>query len=155
MTLGEFGNAISLDDTELRRSYELADRYAIGNDLWQWLGLTPTSNLGCYCVMAGLSPDAMVTFPSRLKYTSRAYPVYLAGNLQYMTYDPDTGRFDLRANAATVARGDDRHATLLYVPAAVTKPIWAEGALLKVRDRGDGSRDVLVYPKGGDYHVHS
>lgn len=152
--VGEFGNAIPLDDTELRKSYELADQYAIGNEVWQWKGLTPASNLGCYCIMAGLDPNDVTTFPSRLKYSSRAYPVYLAGTLQGLRYDPDGGHFELRANAAAVARGDDRHATLLYVPAAVSGVVWASGARLKVLPRGDGSRDVFVYPKGGDYRVH-
>jgi endoglycosylceramidase len=153
--VGEFGNDVTDDDSLLRGHYQYSDANAIGNALWAWKGLQLTSDKNCYCVMEGPQPDQLRTFPSRLKFTARAYPLYLAGTLQGLGYDPDTGGFDLRASSAAVTRGDSGHATVLYVPAAVTAPVQAEGAELEVLPRGDGSRDVYAYPTGGAYRVHT
>ena len=68
---------------------------------------------------------------------------------------PDTPGFDLQATAPAVAVGDDAHATVMYVPAAVTAPLQVEGAQLRTQSRGDGARDVYVYPAGGAYRVHT
>lgn len=153
--VGEFGNDVADDDTLLRGHYQYDDQYAIGSALWAWKGLQPASEPHCYCVMQGPAPDDVVTLPSRLKFTARAYPLYTAGTLQSLSYDPDHGGFDLRATAPAVAPGDSAHATLLYVPAAVTAPLQVQGAQLQQVERGDGSRDVYVYPAGGDYRVHT
>lgn len=37
-----------------------------------------------------------VAFPSRVRVTDRAYPVYLAGTLRGLSYDPNTAGVDLR-----------------------------------------------------------
>lgn len=153
--VGEFGNDVTDDDTLLRGHYQYADSNAIGNALWAWKGLQAIDSTDCYCDIQGPQPDQLYTFPSRLKFSARAYPVYTAGTLQSLSYDPDTPGFDFQASAAAVNPGDADHATLLYVPAAVTAPLQAEGALLQVHARGDGARDVYVYPTGGSYRVHS
>jgi endoglycosylceramidase len=154
--VGEFGNGVSDDDTLLRGHYQYQDLDATGSALWSWesLGATNTDAVN-FCVVQGATPSTVVTFPSRLKFTSRVYPMYTAGTLQSLSYDPDKAGFDLQASSTAVSPGDTGHATLLFVPAAVTAPIQAEGAQLQLIPRGDGSRDLYVYPAGGAYHVHT
>jgi endoglycosylceramidase len=153
--VGEFGNDVTDDDTLLRGHYQYADANAIGNALWAWKGLQAIDSKDCYCDLQGPQPDRLYTFPSRLKFSARAYPVYTAGTLQSLGYDPDQPGFDLQASSSAVNPGDVDHATVLYVPAAVTAPLQVEGASLQVQPRSDGSRDVYVYPAGGAYRVHT
>jgi endoglycosylceramidase len=153
--IGEFGNDVTEDDTLLRGHYQYADANAIGNALWAWKGLQAADSTHCYCDLQGPQPDQLYTFPSRLRFTARAYPQYTAGTLQSLNYDPDQAGFDFQATAPAVSPGDADHATVLYVPAAVTAPLQVEGATLDVQPRGDGSRDAYVYPAGGAYRVHT
>ncbi|HZR36789.1 MAG TPA: cellulase family glycosylhydrolase [Nevskia sp.] len=153
--VGEFGNDVTDDDTLLRGHYQYADANAIGNALWAWKGLQAIDSEHCYCDLQGPQPDQLHAFPSRVKFTARAYPVYLAGTLLSLGYDPDAGGFDLRASSGPVGAGERSRATVLYVPAAVTAPLQVEGAVLEELPRGDGSRDVYVYPSGGTYRVHT
>ncbi len=153
--IGEFGNDVTDDDSLLRGHYQYDDQYAIGSTVWAWKGLQATSSTDCYCDLQGPAPTDLVSFPSRRKFTSRVYPVYTAGTLQSLSYDPDSGAFDLQASSPAVSPGDTGHATLLYLPAAAAAVPQAEGAQLRVIERGDGSRDVYVYPSGGAYRVHS
>lgn len=154
--VGEFGNNVADDDTLLRDHYTQNDAYAIGSALWNWKVFQPTDSTFCYCDLQGPAPDTLVPFASRRKFSSRVYPLYTAGTLQSLQYDPDTASFDLRASTPTaVDVGDTNHATVLYVPAAVTAPISAEGAQLQTIRRDDGARELYVYPTGGDYRVHS
>jgi len=154
--VGEFGNSVSDDNTLLRDHYQYQDQDAIGSSLWAWKSPSqPNTVAPGWCVMQGSTPFDVVTFPSRLKFTSRVYPQYTAGSLQSLTYDPDSATFDLQANSPLVNPSDTNHATLLYVPAAVIAPVKAEGAQLNVIQHNDGSRSVYVYPSGGAYHVHT
>ena len=154
--VGEFGNGVADDSTLLQGHYQYQDQDAIGSSLWAWKS-PPGANTVApgWCVMQGSTPFDVVTFPSRLQYTSRVYPLYTAGSLQSLSYDADNATFDLQATATAVTPGDTGHATLLYIPVAVTAPIQAEGAQMQTVNRGDGSRYVYVYPAVGAYHIHT
>ncbi|MGH8506692.1 MAG: cellulase family glycosylhydrolase [Stenotrophobium sp.] len=153
--VGEFGNGVSDDDTILRGHYQYADQYAIGNSLWLWKqDATDAKNSDGFSVLHGPFPPG-AAFPSRIKFTARAYPVYTAGSMQSFSYDPDTASFDLKATSAAVTPGDRAHATLVFLPAAATAALQVEGAQYEMLDRGDGSHDLYIYPDGGDYHVHA
>jgi len=152
--VGEFGNGVSDDATILRGHYQYEDQYTIGSSLWLWKQDGNADNSDGFSVMHGPFPIG-VAFPSRVKYTSRIYPVYTAGILQSLNYDPDQGTFDMVASSAAVAVGDSSHATLLFVPAAFTAPLQVDGAQTQRIERSDGSRRLYVYPAGGVYHIHS
>src|SRR5205807_8883172 len=77
-----------------------------------------------------------------------------AGHPASVRDGPDSAARELRARSARVAVGDQTHAPLLFVPAASGGEVVAEGAAVQVFDRGGGAREVYVYPRGGDYHVH-
>jgi endoglycosylceramidase len=153
--VGEFGNDVTDDNTLLRDHYQYQDQYAIGSGIWAWKGLQPTTDTDCYCDLQGPTPTDLYAFPSRIKFTARVYPLYTAGTLQSLSYDPDNATFTLQATSPAVAAGDTAHATQLYIPAVVTAPLQAQGATLQTFERGDGSRDVYVYPTGGAYSVHN
>src|SRR5206468_2047904 len=91
--------------------------------------------------------------PLRIKYTSRAFPLYTAGTLTSFTYNPDAATFELKAASAPVAVGARDGATVVFVPKAVNASIGASGAKLQMLARGDGSRIVYAYPAGGSYRV--
>jgi endoglycosylceramidase len=154
--VGEFGDAVADDDNLLASHYQYQDQDAVGSSLWAWKSLPGANTVAPgWCVMQGDSPFDVVAFPSRVKYTSRVYPVYTAGTLQSLSYDADDAGFDLQASSPAVSPGDAQHAMILYVPAAVTAPIQVEGASLQSYDRGDGSRQLYVYPSGGSYRLHT
>jgi hypothetical protein len=88
-----------------------------------------------------------------LRYVARPFPLAVAGELRGYAYDVDRRALDLRAASSRVAFGDRAHATVLFVPAAVTAGLRAEHARLEVFDRGDGAREAYVYPRGGPYRV--
>ena len=151
--VGEFGNDSSQDGTLLRGHYEYQDLYGIGGAVWSWKGLQATSDADCWCDLEGPSPTDLHAFPSRRQFTSRVYPLYLAGSLQSLNYDPIDGSFELYASAPAVVPGDDAHATVLYVPAAAAAPLKVVGAKLVSVEIGGGAREVYVYPVGGAYSV--
>src|SRR6202011_2485573 len=91
--------------------------------------------------------------PRRIKFVGRAYPLAVAGDLRSFSYDPDHSLFDLHASSPPVGFGDRAHATVIFVPASSTAGVLAQGARLEVFDRGP-SREVYVYPTGGDYRVY-
>lgn len=153
--VGEFGNNISDDDSILRGHYQYSDQYAIGNSLWLWKqDAYDPKNADGFAVLHGPFPPGSA-FPSRVKFTERAYPVYTAGTLSSFSYNPDTAAFDLQADSPAVAVGDRAHATLVFLPAVVTATPQAEGAHTEILDRGDGSHDLYIYPDGGAYRVHT
>ena len=152
--VGEFGNGVSDDATILRGHYQYEDQYSIGSSLWLWKQDGNADNSDGFAVMHGPFPTG-VAFHSRVNYTSRIYPLYTAGTLQSLNYDPDQGSFDMVASSAAVAAGDNSHATLLFVPSAFTAPLQVDGAQKQLIERSDGSRQLYVYPAGGVYRIHS
>ena len=164
--VGEFGNSPPDDETILRNHYLLQDMDQVGGTLWLWKenanDVVGNAQWGIFKGPFGAGTPK----PTRIKFTDRAYPLFTAGHLKSFSYNPDSPGFDLQAllppgtPAATagctaVGFGDRSHATVIFVPASVTSPIAATGAQLQVFDRGDGSREVYVYPTASPYHVFS
>ncbi len=148
---GEFGVGVASDETTLREHYESQDGLGVGGVLWVWKADGDVKT-GAFSAMQG--PFGRGTpFPSRVKFTDRAYPIATAGTLRSLRYDPDHAIFELTATSPPV--GDRAQATLLYVPAASTAPISATGARLEVVPLAGGAREAYVFPNGGDYRVYS
>jgi len=151
--VGEFGCDPSEDNTLLEQYYAQQDVLGLGGALWLWKenanDAFPTQFWGVYGPPFGTG----IPQPNRIRITSRAYPETLAGSLVSLTYDDQHGSFDMRATSAAVTTGDLRRATLVFVPASATGTVVATGASLQVFDRGGGSREVYVFPRGGDYEV--
>jgi endoglycosylceramidase len=144
--VGEFGNDPADDDTLLRTSYELQDRYGVAGTLWLW------KENGRWGV-EGPPFGPGTPQEHRLRYVARPFPLAVAGELRRYAYDVDRRTLDLRATARRVAFRDRARATVLFVPAAVTAGLRAEHARLEVFDRGGGAREAYVYPRGGPYRV--
>jgi hypothetical protein len=142
--VGEFGNGVEQDDVVLRAHYANQDADVIGSSLWVW-------KQDSFSVYHGPFGDG-VPFASRVKFTSRAYPLFTAGSLSSLAYEPDSGGFDLRATSAAVPAGDRAHATVLFVPAVSRGVVIATGATVDTVDV-PGGRIAFVSPSGGDYHV--
>jgi endoglycosylceramidase len=149
--VGEFGDSPSDDHTVLSAHYLEQDTYDLGGTLWVWKenanDLQPTSAWGVYDPPFGAgTPNA-----ERLRLTSRAYPIYTAGTVTSLSYNAGTGAFRLRAKSPLVHANDDAHATVIYLPPAVSSHVTVTGALLKVVDRSGGGRLAYLYPRGGGY----
>jgi hypothetical protein len=86
-------------------------------------------------------------------YTSRAFPLYTAGDLRSFAYDPASAGFDLQGESAPVAVGAHNLATVIFVPTAVSASVRVTGARLRTVSRADGSRILYVWPSGGPYRV--
>ena len=61
---------------------------------------------------------AMIDQAEKVTLTSRAFPIFTAGALQSLAYDPARGTFDIRAVSPAVAYGDRSRATVVFVPSA-------------------------------------
>jgi hypothetical protein len=85
-----------------------------------------------------------------VRYVARPFPLAVAGELHSYAYDVDRRTL---AASSRVAFRDRAHATVLFVPAAVTADLRAEHARLEVFDRGGGAGEAYVYPRGGPYRV--
>ncbi|GAC1329471.1 MAG: hypothetical protein NVSMB17_05900 [Candidatus Dormibacteria bacterium] len=146
--VGEFGNDVPDDGTILRAHYANSDADAIGNSLWVWKADTGAN----FSVYHGPFGEG-VPFPSRVKFSSRAYPLFTAGTLEGVDFNPDTGAFKVRATAPPGAGcGDRATATVVFVPAAATGAVVATNAALEVL-AVPGGRLAFVYPAGGAYTV--
>jgi endoglycosylceramidase len=151
--IGEFGNSPSDDNTILRASYELQDRYGLGGTLWLWKENANDINRATFWGVYGPPFPPGTAQPLRIMYTSRAFPLYTAGNLGSFSYDPISASFDLQAESPPVPSGAHNLATVIFVPSAVSGSVAATGARLQTVSRGDGTRIVYVWPVGGPYDV--
>jgi endoglycosylceramidase len=149
--VGEFGNGVDQDDTLLRTQYANQDRLAVGGALWYWKGFASLD--GHWSVLYDDASHVDAAYPSRVKFTDRAYPIYLAGRIQSLSYDPDTGGMLLRASSRRVPASRPGRATVVYIPAAATGEVTAAGAAVDVIPGPGGGREALVYPSGGPYQV--
>jgi endoglycosylceramidase len=152
--IGEFGNNPQDDDTLLTTSYQLQDKYALGGTLWLWKENRNDTNPNAFWGVYGPPFGQGTLQPKRLALTSRAFPLYTAGQLQSMSYDPPTGSFDIHASSATVPCGDRSRAMLAFIPRAYSGAVTAQNAHVEVFER-DGSREAYVYPDGGAYRLFS
>jgi endoglycosylceramidase len=151
--IGEFGNNPSDDSTLLRASYELQDRYGIGGALWLWKENANDINRAVFWGVYGPPFPPGTPQPLRISYTSRAFPLFTAGDLTSFSYDASSASFDLRAQSPPVPPRSRARATVIFIPRAVTGAVAATGARLRTLSRGDGSRVAYVWPTGGPYHV--
>src|SRR5205823_11321091 len=135
-------------------SLQLQDKYALGGTLWLWKENRNDTNPDAFWGVYGPPFGQGTPQPKRIALTSRAFPLYTAGKLDSMTYDPAGGSFDARATSPRVECGDRDHAALVFVPRAYSGPVSAEHARVETFDR-DGAREAYVYPDGGAYRVHS
>lgn len=147
--IGEFGNDVPDDEVILRAHYDNADADAIGSSLWIWKA-DRRANFSVYHDPFG----AGTPFPSRVKFTSRAYPLFTAGTLTGLVYNPDQGSFAVHATSTAVPCGARQRATVVFVPAVYHGAIVARGAALEVV-AVSGGRLALAYPSGGPYSVSS
>ncbi len=139
--VGEFGNNPQDDDTLLTTSYRLQDQYGVGGAIWLWKENANDVNQAVNWSVYGNA--------KRIRLAARAYPLFLAGELRSMSYDPPTGSFDIRATAKHAVRyGDRAHATIVFVPHSV--PVAVENA----RAQRFG-HELYVYPRRGAYRIHS
>jgi endoglycosylceramidase len=151
--IGEFGNNPSEDNTLLRTSYELQDLYGLGGSLWLWKENANDINRAVFWGVYGPPFPPGTPQPSRILYTSRAFPVYTAGDLTSFAYDPNSASLDLRAQSPPVPAGVRSQATVIFVPSAVTASVAATGARLRTVLQSNGSRIVYAWPTGGPYRV--
>jgi endoglycosylceramidase len=150
--VGEFGNSPQDDAALLAPSYALQDKYGLGGAIWLWKENANDVNGAVNWSVFGPPFGHGTPNPARMPIVTRAYPLFLAGELKSMTYDPPTRGFDIRASSAAVACGDRAHATLVFVPGST--PVAVENARAEAFDR-PGGREVYVYPDGGAYRVRS
>jgi endoglycosylceramidase len=151
--VGEFGNNPADDGTILRTSYELQDLYGLGGALWLWKENANDVNRAVFWGVYGPPFPPGTPEPSRITYTSRAFPLYTAGDLRSFTYDPASASFDLQAQSPPVPVGVRNLATVIFLPRAVSASVGVTGARLRTALRGDGSRIVYAWPIGGPYRV--
>jgi len=149
--VGEFGNGVGQDNTLLRNQYSNQDRLAVGGALWYWKGFASLD--GHWSVLYDDATHVDAPYPSRVKFTDRAYPIYTAGRLESLAYDPDTGHFTLQARSRRVSPGMAGRATVVYLPAVVRAPVEVSGASVSVISAPGGAREAFVYPRGGTYSV--
>jgi endoglycosylceramidase len=151
--IGEFGNNPADDGAVLRTSYELQDRFGLGGALWLWKENANDVNRAVFWGVYGPPFPPGTAQPQRILYTSRAFPLYTAGDARSFSYDPVAASFDLRAESPPVAPGARNLATVIYVPSGVGASIAATGARLRIVRRADGSRIVYAWPLGGGYRI--
>jgi len=151
--IGEFGNNPADDNTLLRTSYELQDSYGLGGALWLWKENANDINRAAFWGVYGPPFPPGTAQPLRIMYTSRAFPLYTAGELRSFAYDPRAASFDLHAESPRVSPGVRSLATVIYLPSAVTAGVAATGAVLRTISRSDGSRMIYASPQGGPYRV--
>lgn len=151
--VGEFGNNPSDDDTLLRTSYALQDRHGVAGTLWLWKENANDVDQSVFWGVYGPPFGPGIPQQHRLRYVDRAFPLAIAGTLRSFSYDPDRAAFTLRASSRRVGTRQPARATVVFVPAAVTAPVRARGASVRVFDRAGGAREAVVFPRGGAYSV--
>lgn len=151
--VGEFGCSPADDDTLLEQYYAEQDASDIGGALWLWKENANDVEADQFWGVYGPPFGAGTPQVNRIRITARAYPEMVAGSLESMRYDDRGPGFDIRATGPAVADGALAAATVIFVPAAVTGDVIATGAGVQIYDRGGGSREVYVFPRGGDYEV--
>lgn len=157
--VGEFGNAVPDDPTVLSAHYQNQDANDIGSGLWVWKADADRPDAvdhSSFSVMHGPFGEG-VAYPSRAEYTSRAYPVYLAGSLTAMSYNAPSATFELRAAVPAAPRmgrcDGGRQATVIFIPAPTSGPVSVTGSTVSVTTTSDGNRIATVFPDGGAYSV--
>ncbi len=150
--IGEFGCNPSDDRTVLSAHYGEQDAFGLGGALWLWKENANDTNPSVFWGVYGPPFGPGVPQPNRIRLTSRPYPIYTAGTLLSLSYQPGSRQFALRAVSRRIRAGDDARATVIYIPSAVKGPVRATGARLLVL-ASPGGRIAHVFPDGGNYAV--
>lgn len=155
--VGEFGNAVPDDATVLAGHYQNQDADDIGSGLWVWKADADRPDAvdhSSFSVMHGPFGEGF-PYPTRVEYTSRAYPVYLSGSLVTMSYDASAGTFVLRAEApaARDRSGAGGRTTVIFIPEAASGALSVTGATVSVTTTADGNRVATLSPAGGAYSL--
>ncbi len=151
--IGEFGNNPADDNTVLRTSYELQDRYGVGGALWLFKENANDVNRAVFWGVYGPPFPPGSAQSLKIFYTSRAFPLYTAGELKSFKYDPGATSFQLQGQSPPVPAGERTRASVIFLPSAVSAGVGATGARLRTLARSDGSRIVYAWPTGGPYSV--
>jgi hypothetical protein len=138
----------------LSAHYLEQDVFGLGGSLWLWKENANDINRSQFWGVYGPPFGPGVPQPERVRLTSRAYPLYLAGNLRRLSYNPSSGRFTLTARARRVAFGDDSRATVVYIPRTVRGRVHVRGAR-SFSVRWAGARLIYLFPTGGSYWLSS
>ena len=152
--IGEFGAGPSDTRTVLSAHYLEQDAFGLGGSLWLWKENANDINQSQFWGVYGPPFGPGVAQPERIRLTARAYPLYLAGNLRRLSYDPSNGRLTLSATSRRVAFGDDSRATVVYIPGTVPERVHVSGARSFSVPRA-GGRLIYVFPTGGSYRLTS
>jgi endoglycosylceramidase len=153
--IGEFGNNPSDDATVLKTSYELQDHFGVAGTLWLWKENANDINRTVFWGVYGPPFPPGEAQASRILYTSRAYPLFTAGDLSSLSYDAEAASFELQAESTPASSSLRSAATVIFVPRAVGSPIAATGAKLRTVIHADGSRTAYAWPLGGAYRVYT
>ena len=152
--IGEFGAGPSDTRTVLSAHYLEQDAFGLGGSLWLWKENANDTSPSQFWGVYGPPFGPGVPQPLRILLTSGAYPLYLAGNLRRLSYDPSNGRLTLSATSRRVAFGDDSRATVVYIPGTVPERVHVSGARSFSVPRA-GGRLIYVFPTGGSYRLSS
>jgi endoglycosylceramidase len=149
--VGEFGNAVDQDETLLRSQYSNQDRLGVGGALWYWKGFAALD--GHWSVLYDDSTHTDTPYPSRVKFTDRAYPIYTAGRLNSVAYNPDSHTFTMTASSPRISPSHPEQATVIYIPASATGAVRTSRAWGRIVPAPGGAHEAYVFPRGGAYTV--
>ena len=152
--VGEFGCGPPDTSTVLRAHYREQNAFGLGSALWLWKENANDTNPSQFWGVYGPPFGPGVPQPLRILLTSGPYPLYLAGNLRRLNYDPGSGRLTLSARSNRVAFGDYARATLVYLPPTLHRRVHVSGAR-SLTVRRAGARLMYVFPTGGSYRLSS
>ncbi len=150
--VGEFGCNPADTQTVLSAHYREQDAFGLGGALWLWKENANDTNPSAFWGVYGPPFGAGVPQNNRIRLSSRAYPLYTAGNLRTLTYDAITGRFNMSGTSHPIPFGDKSRATVLFIPSSIRSPMRTLGARSLVLPRGH-AREAWVFPSGGSYSV--
>lgn len=153
--VGEFGCNPADNKTVLRAHYVEQDAFGLGGALWLWKENANDINRTVYWGVYGPPFGPGIPQPARIRLTSRAYPMFVSGNLRALSYDPASGRFTMRATAGgrRARFGDTSEATVVFLPRFASRKVSAQGARVEVVPRLGGGRLVYAFPRGGPYRL--
>lgn len=151
--IGEFGSNPADNTTVLKVHYAEQDAFGLGGALWLWKENANDTNPDVFWGVYGPPFGPGVAQPERIRLTSRAYPLYTAGDLRELSYEPRSGRFTLRASSSRVPVALVSRATTVFLPARDRGAVRVHGARSIVVARAGGGRLAYVFPSGGLYSV--
>lgn len=165
----EFGSGPQLDEVLLSKQLREQEIHLAGATYWPWKeNCTLTTTWGVYQGVFGAAADQRCLYDrggpaagtagavpqngclraGKERLLARVWPRATPGNGLTYSYDPDTGAFEMRADAPAGSAP-----ALVYVPPEVTGAVSTRGAALAVELQSDGSRLLSAVPTGGRFRV--